>query len=310
MRKKISSTLLKILRAILIFGLCFLILQPLFNKLSLSLRSESDLYDPSVITVPRELSLANYAIIFEISNFWSAMWNSLWISTLVAVVQVVSCALVGYGFARYQFPLKKFWFACVILIIIVPPQTISSSLYLHFRFFDVFGIIEALTGAPANLHNSVLPYIMMCLGGIGLKSGLYIFLIRQFFRNIPKDMEEAAYIDGCGNFQTFIQIMLPNAKGILSACFLFAFVWQWTDVYYSRIFLAKQNLLAKVLPTLGEGLSTYLTNTKGALAKPNLAYTNAVTASGLLMMIAPLLLIYIVFQKSFVESLSQTGLKM
>ena len=116
------------------------------------------------------------------------------------------CTLVGYGFARFEFPLKSFWFACVMLIILVPPQTISTSLHLHFRFFDIFGIKEMLTGESWNLRGSVLPYYMMSAGCMGLKNGLYIFLIRQFFRTIPKDLEEAAYVDGCGTLKTFIRI--------------------------------------------------------------------------------------------------------
>ena len=77
---------------------------------------------------------------------------------------------------------------------------------------------------------------------MGLKNGLYIYMIRQFFRNIPKEMEEAAYVDGCGMLETFVKIMLPDAKPILTSCFLFAFVWQWTDSFYSKMFLGNIKL--------------------------------------------------------------------
>ncbi|ONI46396.1 ABC transporter permease [Candidatus Epulonipiscioides gigas] len=300
----------KIFRAILLFGLCFLIIQPLLNKFALSIMPEADLYDPSVITVPRNPTLDNYKLVPEIVDFYGSLLNTVWVSALVAIVQVSSCVLVGYGFARFNFPLKKFWFACVLLIIIVPPQTITSSLYLHFRFFDVLGIFQHFTGETVNMHNSILPYLLMCLGGIGLKSGLYVFLLNQFFRGIPKELEEAAYVDGCSTFRTFLNIMLPNAKAIITACFLFAFVWQWTDIYYSRIFLGNVDLIAKTLPSISEALAVHFSALYGSGAKPSIAYTDAILSTGLLMTIVPLLIIYIVFQKSFVESLSQTGLKM
>ena len=150
---------------------------------------------------------------------------------------------------------------------------------------------------------------MMCMGCMGLKSGLYIFMLRQFFRNIPKELEEAAYVDGCGKLRTFLRIMLPDAKPILTSCFLFSFVWQWTDSYYAKLFLGKIRLLPKALTGLVGRLGDYYQAvTTGAL--PSAAYEQALIATGLLMTIIPLLLIYVVAQKGFVESLSQSGIKM
>jgi multiple sugar transport system permease protein len=145
---------------------------------------------------------------------------------------------------------------------------------------------------------------------MGLKSGLYIFLIRQYFRGIPKELEEAAYVDGCGNFSTFLRIMLPDARPILTSCFLFAFVWQWTDSFYSRMFLGKTALLANKLTAISSLLGDYLTTISGTASKPSVAYGQMMISTGMIMAIIPLLLIYIVAQKGFVESLSQTGLKM
>lgn len=283
-RSVIFNVSYKIFRAILLFGLCFLILQPLMNKFALSIMPEADLYDPSVITVPRNPTLDNYKLVPTIVDFYGSLWNTVWVSAVVAMTQVASCVVVGYGFARFNFPLKKFWFGCVLLIIIVPPQTITSSLYLHFRFFDVLGIFEAITGDTINMHNSIMPYLLMCLGGIGLKSGLYVFLLNQFFRGIPKELEEAAYVDGCSTFRTFLTIMMPNAKAIVVACFLFAFVWQWTDIYYARIFLGNVDLIAKTLPSISEALAVYFSALYGSGAKPSIAYTDAILSTGLLLL--------------------------
>ena len=182
LKKTAGSVVLKILRFVLIFGLCFMIIEPIINKFCISIMTEKDIYDTTINILPRHLTTSNYAIASELMSFWEALGNSLWISIAVSLVQIAACTLTGYGFARFNFPLKRLWFACVILIIIIPPQTISSSLYLHFRFFDIFGIFQAVTGEPINLRGSVLPYFLMSAGCMGLKNGLYIFLVRQYFR--------------------------------------------------------------------------------------------------------------------------------
>jgi multiple sugar transport system permease protein len=246
----------------------------------------------------------------ELIGYTKALLHSFGISALASVLQVAFCTLVGYGFARYKFPLKRFWFACVLLVIVVPPQTIMSSLYLNFRFFDIFGIFKLITGNTINLQNSIIPFVLLCMTCMGLKSGLYIFLIRQYFRGIPKELEEAAYVDGCSNFSTFLRIMVPDAKPILTSCFLFAFVWQWTDNFYSKMFLGKITLLSNRLTAITSLLSDYLTSINGAGSKPSIAYGQMMTSTGLIIAIIPLLIIYIVAQKGFVESLSQSGLKM
>lgn len=309
LRKTISAKFYKLVRAILLFGLCFLILQPLLNKISLSFMKERDLYDPTIIVVPRNFTLGNYKLVAYLIDFWKVLGHSLGISTLSSVLQVACCTMAGYGFARFKFPLKKLWFACVILVILVPPQTITSSLYLNFRFFDIFGIIKAITGNTINLQSSIIPYILLCATGMGLKSGLYIFLIRQYFRGIPKELEEAAYVDGCGNLQTFLRIMLPDATPILTSCFLFAFVWQWTDSFYARMFLGKLTLLSNKLPAITSLLTEWIVSLNGS-GKASVAYGLMMISTGVIMSIIPLLIIYIVAQKGFVESLSQTGLKM
>lgn len=310
MKKVTKSFFFKLGRAILIFGMCFLILQPLFNKISISFMAERDLYDATVITIPRNPTLDNYKLAAQLMNFGTALFNSIWVALLVSVIQIAACTLVGYGFARYQFPFKNLLFGCVMLVIIVPPQTIMSSLYLHFRFFDVFGIFKLITGSTINLQNSILPYILLCATCMGLKSGLYIFMIRQFYRGIPKELEEAAWVDGCGPLKTFLQIMLPDAKPIITSCFLFALVWQWTDSFYSKMFLGGVKLLPQALTSLSGRLGDYIEATMGAGYQASVGYTQAMISTGMMMAIIPLILIYLVAQKGFVESISSSGIKM
>jgi multiple sugar transport system permease protein len=184
-------------------------------------------------------------------------------------------------------------------------------LYLHFQFFDFvdfFGIFKMITGksiTQVSLIGNGVAYFMLAATGMALRSGLYIFMLRQYFRGVPKELEEAAYVDGCGKIRTFIQIMLPDARPMLTSVFLFSLVWQWTDNFYSTLFFRKITLLTDNLGSIPEKLMDVRTNTPATTA-----YGQMMTATGMLITIAPLLILYLFAQKGFVESLSQTGIKM
>ena len=310
LKKKISDIAYRIIRVFLLFGMCFLILQPILNKISISFMAEEDLYNAMVIAVPENFTTDNYRLAAQFMDYGKTFLNTLVVSLSIAILQIAVCTLVGYGFARFEFPLKKFWFACVVLMIIIPPQTLSTSLYLHFQYFDILGIIKLLTGNALNLRGSALPYYLMSLGCMGLKNGLYIFMIRQFFRNIPKELEEAAYVDGCGTLKTFFRIMLPDATPILTSCFLFSFVWQWTDGFYSKTFMGNVSLLSRQLQMIADRLDHYIVFTLHDATGASVGYTNAIVATGTLMVIVPLIVLYLFAQKGFVESLSSSGIKM
>jgi multiple sugar transport system permease protein len=316
-KKKVLDTAFKICRAILLFGMCFLIIQPLLDKLSISFMAQDDLFDSTVISIPRNFTTENYRIAAEseVLNYWKSLFETSYIIVISSALQIAACTLAAYGFARYKFPLKGFWFMCVMLIIVVPPQTIMASLYLNFHFFDIFGIIKLIQGEPYNMLNNVLGFWMLSATGMGLKSGLYIFLLRQYFRGVPKELEEAAWVDGCGKFKTFIRIMIPDASPMLVSCFLFSFVWQWTDTFFTTLFLNSYKMLAPCLGSIAERFSQYWSkvNTISGAGIASLAPTaliQAMIATGMLMCLAPLILLYLVAQKAFVESLSQTGIKM
>ncbi|MDR0555124.1 MAG: carbohydrate ABC transporter permease [Treponema sp.] len=299
--KGAGSIAYKICRALLIIGLCFLIIQPLLSKITTSLMTRDDAYDPTVINVPKHFTLSNYPAIAKRMDYFPVMGRTFLVVFSATALQIAACLLAGYSFGRFQYPLKKALFFLVIIIIVVPPQTIMAPLYLNFRYFDVLGIFRLLTGEPLNLLGSPASYLVLHATGLGLKSGLYIFLLRQYFRGVPRELEEAAYVDGCGRMRTFGQILLPDALPMVTACFLFSFVWQWTDSFYFNLFMPAVNMMSSALAGLtggAEGLRTYDPYAQGQI------YT------GILLTLAPMVLIYLFAQKTFVASLAHTGIKM
>lgn len=309
LKRKTGKIAFSVIRGLLVFGLCFLILQPLLSKVSISFMTQSDLFDSTVMNVPRQPTTNNYAVAHELMNYGKAFFNSLWISLLVAILQTGSATLVGYGFARYNFPFKKLLFGLVLLTIIIPPQTIMTSLYLFFRYFDLLGIITLIRGEPLNLLNTIAPYLLMVAGSMGLKSGLYIYLMRQFFRGMPKELEEAAYLDGAGAFSTFTRVMFPNATPMLTSCFLFSFVWQWTDSFYSTLFFRNLPLVSVSLDALTERYRGYWVDILGNAGLPPVSQLQMLLSTGTMLVILPVLIIYLFAQKGFIESVSQSGIK-
>ncbi len=301
----------KLVRLVLITGISFLILYPLIVKFSLSIMQERDLYDNTVRYVPKNFTLENYKLVWEHMRYPTAFWNSFKLSTIVSVLQLVSCTLVAYGFARFEFPLKKFWFGLVLLTLIIPQHTIMIPLFMHFRHFDLFGIVAAFRGGESlNLLNSYWPFIFMSITAVGLKNGLYIYIIRQFFRGMPKELEEAAYVDGCGLFRTFLIIMLPSAIPIMITSFLFSFVWQWNDTFYSTLFLQKLEVLPTALSSLALNVNQYLVHVGKMGPAGNLppSYISMLNNTGSIMVILPLIVIYVFAQRYFVESIERSGI--
>ena len=139
-----------------------------------------------------------------------------------------------YGFARFKFPFKNLLFACGILTLMVPMQTIILPCYMNMRCFDPFGLISAFNSVfdktiTINLVGKNVAFYLPSLFGAGIRSGLYIYIFRQFFEGMDKALEESAYIDGCGPLRTFLNIMLPNARNAIVTVFLFSFVWHTTE---------------------------------------------------------------------------------
>ncbi|MBQ8311856.1 MAG: carbohydrate ABC transporter permease [Clostridia bacterium] len=309
LQRRTKQICISIVRALLMFGLCFMIIQPMLIRFSTAFMEEKDLYDSTIVLVPRHLTTENFQHVFNLTGFPTSMVNTLWISLVVSVLQVISCTFVAYGFARFEFPLKKFWFACVVLLIIVPPTTIQTSLYMSFANFDIFGIFKALTGGPINLRTSMLPYALMSLTCMGLKNGLYIYMLRQYFKNVPDSLEEAARVDGCSTLRTFTQIMLPDAMPTIASCFLFSFVWQWTDLFYSRNFLSTYKLYSVELSSIVSRMSRYFSADASVAVVVPVGRQQQLISIGVLICCIPLIILYCFTQKTFVQSLAMTGSK-
>ncbi|MCR5755071.1 MAG: carbohydrate ABC transporter permease [Acetatifactor sp.] len=292
-------------RYIILVGLCYYILSPLLLKISMSFMTENDLIDKLVVYIPRNFTLWNYKQAASFLDYWTGLRNTILISLFAGAVQMMTCTFIGYGLARFNFKGKGIVMAVVFFSIITPPMTYQTSMYLHFRYFDVFGIIQSLTGAPLNLMDSFWPLLILSITGFGFKNGLYIYMMRQYFRGFPVELEEAAYVDGSGVFRTFFRIILPNAKSMLVTVFMFAFAWQWTDTFYSTMFFSKIKTLSNLL---GKGFEGMFVEGHTLSLKAGQPLTVALGGTYSLMVILPLIIVYIIVQKQVTEGIERSGI--
>ena len=183
----------------------------------------------------------------------------------------------------------------------VLPNEIKWGYYVK-NDIEMYKVQMELTEAGINLINTSIPLILLSLGGLAFKNGLYIFLLRQFFRGIPDELEESAYMDGSGTFRTFIQIILPLSVPMMITVFLFAFCWQWTDDFYTKLFMpnSPSTLLVDIVEIPSslkmEGMEGY-----------ELYYSAIRNTCGLLI-ILPLVILYAFCQRFLVQGIEQSGL--
>lgn len=293
------------IRLTLIAGLSFVILYPILQKISTAIKDKADLYSPVVVWIPENFTMSNFIDAIRIMDYWETLFNTFALSATTTVLTAASCALAGYGFARLKFKGSQLLFACVVLTILVPPTTILIPIYLNLKDFTLMGLIPLFTGKSVNLLNSYWPFILTSLTANSLKAGLYIFIFRQFFRGIPKEVEEAAYIDGAGVGTTFTRIMMPNAIPAIITTTLFSFVWQWNDSFYTTTYLTSSKVMSTQLSSLPYNLSIML---GGDPSKADPFYLSMVQDTGILLAILPLIVIYLFVQRYFVESIERTGI--
>lgn len=303
--KKLSVLPFKICRFVILLGLSYILLYPLIFMLSMALRPIEQVADPTIVWIPKSLTLDNIVNVFKFMDFGKAFGTTMLIFVVSAAIEVMSCAVVGYGFARFDFPLKKLWFVGVLLTILVPTQCIMIPLILQIRYFDFFGIgkLFSLFGldVSVNMLNTPFALYVPALFASGIRSGLFIFIYRQFFLGLAPELEDAAYIDGCGPLKTFLKVMLPLSTGSIIIVSLLSLVAHWNDTMFSTFFFENLETLNSQLAILRTNISQLDTvDTVGAT-------TAYLQAGALLFMLLPMT-VYIIFQKWFTESIQTSGI--
>ena len=305
-----------VLKFILMLGISFVIIYPFIARIAGSFMSYTDILDSTVAIIPKNPTLEIYKAIIAENHYFEALRNTVILSLACAIIQTIISCFIGYGVAKFKFKGNNVIMALVIFTMIIPHNALSLSMKMHFSQFDLFnvitwgnkGLFELILGHNIPITNTFTPYFLMSLGGLAFKNGLYIYLMRQFFKGVPDELEESAYVDGSGVFRTFFQIIIPLSVPMMITIFLFSFSWQWTDEFYAGVFLpAKLGSLNKkfMMPDVYQ-------NIPKIIAKDNMAgssiYHNVIQNTGGMMIITPLIILYLFCQKYLVQGIERSGL--
>ena len=298
----IKRFFLTILQFAIIVGVSYVILSPVIGMIVNSISSDNDALNPMVFIFPEFPTFEKYERVMEIMDYFPTMGRNIVYVLTLTIIQVLICSMVGYGFARFDFPFKKILFACVVVMIVIPSYTIKLPLYVTFRNFDPMGLISAFMGAPVNLMGTPWPIYIMSLLGCGVRSGLYIYIFNQFFRGLPKEIEEAAFVDGAGMWYTYFRIMLVNASPAVITVTVFSLVWQFNDSFYSNLFLVSPDIV------ISKKLSSISAVIAGEYKILSVTLQELYLHAGILLILLPIVLIYLVLQRYFIEGVERSGI--
>lgn len=266
---------------IFILIVAVLMLYPIFWLIFSSFKPNADIFKTATELFPRNWTTENYTKGFEgIAGipFVTYIGNSLKITLIATIGAVCSSAVISYGFARIPFKGKGFWFACVLVTMMLPQEIIMVPQYLWF--------------SKLNWVNSILPVTVPSYFG----QAFFIFLMVQFIKGIPTDLDEAAKIDGCGRVGTFFLVILPLIKPALATSAIFSFYWKWEELIGPMLYLTKPEKYT-VSIALKQFLDSSSSSNWGAM------FSMSVVS------LVPVLVIFFMFQKYIVEGISTTGLK-
>lgn len=297
-KKRTLSAMFSIFRIFFFLTVAYVIILPFFSMISYSLRPVEQYYDTSVVWVPKSITWDNIKQAFQELDYLNGLKTTVLVEVVSALITTATCSLTAYGFARFNFKFKKVLNFILLLTIFIPTPMIIVSLYENFSNFDILGIvalINKITGSDIriNLLNTPWAFYLPSLFSMGLRSGLCIFIYMQLFKGLPKELEEAAAVDGAGPLRTFFSIVVPSSSVAFVTVSVLSIIWHWNDYYLCVMYFNKNYPLSVSL--------------KSVLAS---SQTSAVLVqmSSCLLFIAPLLIFYAIIQKRFIQSIDRVGI--
>lgn len=302
--KKVVKIAYSLFRCGFLIGIAYVILFPLIYAISSSLLTKSQLVDPSIVWVPKYISFSAYLDAWNYMDYGNTILYTVKIVLLSTVFQLLSCSLAGYGLARFKFKLRGLFFVFVLTTIILPPQILvvqQYSVFHNFRFWGAVDILQFIAPSMENISllDTPFTYYIPAVLGQGVRSGLMIYIFRQFFKGIPKELEEAAYIDGCGTFKTFWKIVVPSAAVAFLVVFILSIVWYWNENLSASMFFDEYAPLSLALSRLQSQL---VSDSFGISSVRN------VIMAGVILFITPVLIVYSILQKYFIQGIERSGI--
>ena len=300
-----KSFLYSLFRLALLIAIGYLVIYPVIYMISSSVKTPAGYLDRSVIYIPKEITFKYYKTAAQTIDYWNAFKSTLLYECVSAAIEILMCSFIAYGMARFKARGKGVFNALLILLILIPSQMIVVPMMMNYSKLDIlgiFGLLNKLTGVDlrVNILGTPMTFYLPSLFGVGLRSGVLIYIYIQFFKGLPGELEEAAWIDGAGLFKTFFSIAVPSSSVVFTTVTIFALVWHWNDYYLAIMYLSDNFPLAVKIYDIKNLLTVQkIWDGYPALSPP---------CAACFMFILPLLLVYLVLQRKFVKSIDRVGI--
>lgn len=308
--KRIQRFFISMLRLLILISIGYVVLYPLMYMVTTAFRTGASFYDPTITWITTKVTWSNFTHALKGLNYFQSLKNTLLYEILPSMIQLFSCAVVAYGLSRFEFKEKKLLIGLLFVTIILPSQATMLPSYVNYSHLDFLGIlgkIAEVTGKDIrpNLLNTPWVFYLPSFFGVGLRSGILIFIYMQFFKSFPKELEEAAWIDGSGPIRTFLSIVLPSSSVVIFTNLIFSIIWHWNDFYNAAMFLKEREkfTLAVSLAEIKNMLERYK-----ILWNANSPSTAAIIMAACVLYILPTLIMYLCLQKKFVKSIDRVGI--
>lgn len=305
-KRRCRSFIANAARYIVLIAFSYMLIYPIIFMISNALKSTADYYDVTVQWVPKEFSLNSFKIALNVLDYQNSLISTVVNEVVAALIEVFSCMVAAYGLSRFNIKGKKVLNLILIITMLIPFPMLLIPSYVNFRFLDFAGILKLIGGLiGTELRPSILDtplvFWLPSLCAVGLKGSLFIYIYCQFFKGLPRELEEAAWIDGAGAWKTFFAIIIPSSSTSIITVLLFSVIWHWND------YLLAQTYLSENYP-----LGVQLGNINSLVAR-NVEGITSMNQGGVIMaccflMIAPMLIFYIIIQKKFIASISTSGI--
>ncbi len=317
-----TSVAYSVFRYVLLIAVGFIILYPLLYMIVTSIMSSTAFNNSTRVWIPTELTISkNYSMAYEALDYIAGLINTLKYEVVSALIEVVSCAIIGYGFARFDFKGKKIFTAILFLTILVPDMIVLIPRMLNYSnldFLGIFGGLEQLiTIISENIFGKVstvdlTPRIvdtgwsmwLPSLFGVGLRSGVLIYIYIQFFSGLPRELEEAAWVDGAGPLKTFVRIAVPSSSVVFITVLVFSLIWHWNDSLLSSMYFSDNKPLASSITAI----EPYMIQKWGLYFTSAYPQAASIIMASCLMFITPMLVFYMFVQRGFIESIDRVGI--
>lgn len=302
-RQVIVSIFANLLRYAFLIAFSYILLYPIIYILTHSFRDPIDVTDPTILWVPKNLSWDPMKEAIERMNLPTSLWSTLKLEVVSALISTATCGVAAYGMARFKFRGRGVLNFILLLTILIPVSIVIIPNYMNFYDFNPLGIVHLIENIfnidlETSLLGTVWTFWLPALMGVGIRAGFYIYIYMQFYKGLPKELEEAAWVDGCGPWGTYLRIVVPSSGVSVLTVSMLAIIWHWNDYYNALMYFQTDHTMAVEI----SNFMTKILNEGGR--KIN---TDAPMAACLLFLL-PVLIMYMFLQKKFITSIASTGI--